>query len=93
MAMVQARQQLREQVAETCRQIAARKQAGETITKEQMDAFNKAASEIGVYSEQIAERSLQMYLDGEGFIQVYPEIGAPSSKAGDFDRIYIKQQD
>jgi hypothetical protein len=40
-----------------------------------------------------SERSLQKYLDGEGFIQVYPEIGAPSSKSGDFDRIFIKESE
>ncbi len=93
MALVEGRQRLRERIAQMRREIKERKANGEEIPKAEMDAFNKAASEVGVMSENIAERSLQKYLDGEGFIQVYPEIGAPSSKSGDFDRIYIKEGD
>jgi hypothetical protein len=81
----------RELVADMRREIKARQAAGETVGDAEMAAFNKATSEIGVMSEQIAEKSLQKYLDGEGFIQIYPKEGAPSSKSGDFDRIYMKQ--
>jgi hypothetical protein len=90
---VQGRQRLREKIAEARREINERRASGEVIPEAEMAAFNKAASEVGVMSENIAERSLQKYLDGEGFLQVYPEIGAPSSKSGDFDRIYIKEGD
>jgi hypothetical protein len=92
MALVEARQKLREEIAAMRREIKERKARGEEIPGTEMDAFNKAANEVGLYSEQIAERSLQKYLEGEGFIQVYPEIGAASPKSGDFDRIYIKEQ-
>ncbi len=93
MALVEGRQRLRERIAEARREINERRANGEVIPEAEMAAFHKAASEVGVMSENIAERSLQKYLDGEGFIQVYPEIGAPSSKSGDFDRIYIKEGD
>ncbi len=91
MELAELRQQQRELVAEMRREIKARQAAGETVGEAEMAAFNKATSEIGVMSEQIAEKSLQKYLDGEGFIQIYPKEGAPSSKSGDFDRIYLKQ--
>ncbi len=93
MALVEGRQRLREKIAEMRREIKERRARGEEIPNAEMDAFNKAANEIGLYSEHIAEKSLQKYLAGEGFIQVYPEIGAPSSKSGDFDRVFIKETD
>jgi hypothetical protein len=94
MELVKGRQRLREKIAEMRRGIKERQAKGEVIPKAELDAFNKAASEIGEMSWEIAERSLQKYLDGEGFIQVYPEIGAaPSSKSGDFDRIYLKESE
>jgi hypothetical protein len=89
--LAELRQQQRELVADMRREIKTRQAAGETVGEAEMAAFNKATSEIGVMSEQIAEKSLQKYLDGEGFIQIYPKEGAPSSKSGDFDRIYMKQ--
>jgi hypothetical protein len=73
--------------------ITYRREAGEVIGDAEMSAFHKSANQVGVYSEQIAERSLKKYLDGEGYVQVYPDIGAPSSKAGDFDRIFVKEED
>ena len=89
--LARLRQEQRELVARIRNEIKARRAAGETISETEMAAFNKKASEIGVMSEDIAEKSLQKYLDGEGFIQVYPADGAASSKSGDFDRIYMKQ--
>ncbi|MEY3444066.1 MAG: hypothetical protein RLZZ519_2347 [Bacteroidota bacterium] len=91
MALVKGRQQLRERIAEVRRDIKARQASGEQIPQAEMDAFYKEASEVGVMSENIAERSLQKYIAGEGYIKLYPPDGAPSSKSGDFDRIYMKK--
>jgi hypothetical protein len=86
------RQAHREEVAKMRTELRNRKEAGEEIGEKEMAAFHKKANEIGLYSEKIAEKSLTKYLDGEGFLQVYPEIGAASPKSGDFDRIYIKEE-
>jgi hypothetical protein len=92
MELVRLRQAQREKVAKMRSDLLKRKESGEEIGKKEMAEFHRKANEIGLYSEKIAEKSLTKYLDGEGFILVYPEIGAPSPKSGDFDRIYIKEE-
>jgi len=91
-ALVSLRKKQRAEVAKLRKDIKRRQEAGEEISKQEMKAFHQSANEVGLYSEKIAERSLKKYLDDEGFVQVYPEIGAPSAKAGDFDRIYVKEE-
>jgi hypothetical protein len=91
-ALVSLRKKQRAEVAKLREDIKRRQEAGEEISEAEMKAFHQSANEVGLYSEKIAERSLKKYLDDEGFVQVYPEIGAPSSGAGDFDRIYVKEE-
>jgi hypothetical protein len=64
---------------------------GETLTKEEIDTYNKSLSKVSRKSEQIGEESLDQMMQGEGFILMYPLPGAKSSGSGDLDRIYVRE--
>ena len=84
------RQHYRDQYQSIKRELDAKKENGQPITKADKDRLNKAKASIGRKSEQLAEATVDEMLTQQGFKRLYPD-GAGSSGKGDLDRVFVRE--
>ncbi len=84
------RQHYRDQYQSIKRELDAKKENGQPITKADKDRLNKAKASIGRKSEQLAEATVDEMLQQQGFKRLYPD-GPGSSRKGDLDRVFFRE--